>query len=108
SDRVIEVVPHPKRGPITKINVGQQAAHIRVYVLVAEERLSAAKPFRDLRVEGRRVVHRRCVLVGMTDEKAFVQEFDAMPDVNNVAVDNGLAEPDVWPLREIANPIVVN
>src|ERR1700683_5077388 len=44
----------------------------------------------------------------MSDEEAFVQELDFMSDVNDIPVDNGLAEPNVWSASQVTDTIVIN
>ena len=93
---------------MTKGNVLQESALIRVYILVAEKRPNTAKLLRYLRVEGGHVVYRRTLLVGMPDEKAFVEELDSMPDVYNVRINDRLAEPGTWSVGGVTNSVVIN
>jgi hypothetical protein len=56
SDRVGEIVTCTERGAVTKVEVIEDAAYVRVDVLVAEVRPKAVKLFRYLGVESGRFV----------------------------------------------------
>ena len=77
---------------MTQDKLLQKAALICIYVLVAEEWTNPVKLFRYLRIESGHVVHRRTLLVGMPDQEAFVQEFDSVPDIHNMPIDDCLAQ----------------